>query len=338
MNKGNFGLVDYTSLMELETRKQSIFEAMGLINEMNTTYLGANETGCLFERVTDGEDAILAKARGGDRNYAGRENAQMEYFGTSFFPLDGKITAQDRMDLRQLGTENEPEGAENRVRRMVKRINSSQSVQLQKAMLYAIVNDKTYAPGLTATEKTFATVWSAPRTQVANTVFDLTDAAVDPFTTLEKYGRRVIINKAGDNADGYEIVFACEPDVFDGLISHPKFEASYSQYASVQEPLRERIAGNRNNRVFKHKGVIVLEVIASAAGSIPANKGYMFPLGIADQWQLKFGPADTVRELSGQDTYLFMKEDDRKITVESESSFVIVNTRSELICEFTAQL
>jgi len=338
MNKGNFGLVDYTGLMELETRKISIFEHMGLINEMNTSFLGANETGSLFERVTDGEDEILAKARGGDRNFAGRENAQLEYFPTAFFPLDGKVTAQDRMDLRLLNTEDEPENAANRVRRLVGRVQRSQSVALQKAMLQAIVSNKTYAPGMTATEKDFSTVWGVARPQVANTVFDLTDPAVNPFETIEKYGRRQIVTNAGDNADAYEIVFACEPDVFDALINHPKFTGSYSEYANQQEVLRNRISGDRNNRVFKHQGVIVLEIITSTAGSLPANKGYCYPLGIEDMWQLKFGPADTVKERSTEETYLFMKEDDRKITVESESSFVIVNTKPDCLIEFTAQL
>jgi len=338
MNKGTNGLQNYTPLMELSTRKISLFEHMGLINEMNTSFLGANETGTLFERITDGEDTIQAKARGGDRNFAGRENAQTEYFSTSFFPLDGKVTAQDRMDLRKLGTEDEPENAANRVNRLVGRIQRSQSVALQKAMLQAIVSNTTYAPGMTTTEKNYSTVWGSARTQVANTVFDLTDVSVNPFVTLEQQGRRVIIANAGDNADGYEIVFACSPDVFDGLINHPKFEASYSEYASQQEPLRERIAGDRNNRVFKHLGVIVVEIITSAAGSLGSTKGYMYPLGMEDMWNLTYGPADVVKEMPAEEVYLFLEENDRSIEVQSESSFVIVNSRPELLVEFTAAL
>lgn len=338
IRKGNFGLQNFTRLMELQTRKIGIFEHMGLLNEMDTVFL--DSTGSLFERVTDGEDEILAKARGGDRNFAGRENARSEYFSSAFFPLDGKVTAQDIQDLRLLGTEQEPENAANRVKRLVARIQRSHSVQLQKAMLYAIVNNKTYFPGMTGQEKDYSTIWGAARKQVPNTAFDLSDPAVDPFETLNKEGRRHIIDNAQDDAEGYEVMFACSSDVFDGLIAHPKFEASYSQYASEQEPLRQRISGNRNNRVFKHKGVIVVEIINSAAGSLGSTKGYLYPLGVSDFVKLAYSPADTMKLANtvAEESYMFLKEDDRYTTVESETSFVIVLTRPELIVEFTATL
>lgn len=337
MLKNDFGFQDFTQLLELVSRTENIWETMGLVD--NTQYHYWTSTGGKFRRVEDGEDLIKAQSRGGDRNFAGRENAREEYFETAFYPLDGIVTPQDVQDLIQLDSEGgeTPESVANRVKRLVARIQRSHAKLLQRAMYRAIVNNSTYVEGNTALEKNFSTVWGKSRKQ-AN--MDLTDAATDPFVTIEAQARRHIIAEAGDNADGYEIVYAISSAGFDKLISHPKYEASYSQYASEQEPLRQRMVGNRNNRVFRHKGVIVVEMIEPAAsGGFADNKGYVFPLGIP-MFDIAFAPADTLEHANtvAQEAYLFMETSARKQTVQSESSFVVCNHRPELVVEFTLTL
>lgn len=339
MIKNEYGFQNFTQLMELVTRTENIWETMGLLSATDTQYW--TSTGGKMRRITDGEDGIDAKARGGDRNYIGRENAVEKYFDTAFFPLDGSITAQDIQDLINLDTEDTPESVANRIRRMVARIQRSHAKNLQKAMYYAIKEGKTYHPSMPAKEQSYASEFGVVRKQVLAADFDLTDPNTDPFVTLEKEGRRHIIEQAGDNADGYEIAFPCSSDVFDALIAHPKFEGAYSEYMSTQEPLRQRIAGDRNNRVFKHKGIIVIEMIEPAAkGGFAANKGYLMPLGLEGMWQLAYAPADVVElaNTEAQEAYLFLETSPRKNTVQSESAFCIVGTRDELVVEFTATL
>jgi hypothetical protein len=339
MIKNEYGFQDFTQLMELVERTENIWETMGLLDSTETQYW--TSTGGKMRRITDGEDGIDAKARGADRNYVGRENAVEKYFDTAFFPLDGSITAQDIQDLINLDTEDTPETVANRIRRMVARIQRSHAKNLQKAMYYAIKENKTYHPSMPTKEQDFSTEFGAPRKAVVAADFDLTDVAVDPFVTLEKEGRRHIIAQAGDNADGYEIMFACSSDVFDGLIAHPKFEGAYSEYMSTQEPLRQRIAGDRNNRVFKHKGILVVEMIEPAAkGGFDADKGYLLPLGMDGMFQLAYAPADVVElaNTEAQEAYLFLESTPRKQTLQSEASFVLVNCRPELCVSFTATL
>lgn len=340
MLKNEYGFQDFTQLMELVERTENIWETMGLLD--NTEYMYWNSTGGKFRRVEDGEDEILAQARGGDRNFAGRENAKEEYFETAFFPLDGIVTAQDVQDLIQLDSEGgeTPESVANRVRRLIARIQRSHAKLLQRAMYYAVKENKTYVAGMPTKEVDFSTKWGLARKSVVAANFDLTDPAIDPFETLEVEGRRHIIAEAGDNADGYQIAFACSSQVFDKLIAHPKFEGAYSQYQSTQEPLRRRLLGDRNNRAFEHKGIIVIEMIEPAAkGGFANDMGYLFPLGLP-MFNIAFAPADTLEHANttALPAYLFMETDARKQTVQSESSFVIVNTRPDLVVSFQAKL
>jgi len=337
--KNTYSFEDYTQLMELVERTENIWETAGLLSSTDYDYW--TSTSGKMRRVDDDFDEIAAQSRGGSRNYVGRENAIERNFDTAFFPLDGKVTAQDVQDLINLDTEDTPETVTNRIRRMVRRIQGSHARLMNRAMFYAIKDNKTYHPGMTLKEQDFSTEFGKARKQVAAGDFDLTDVNVDPFDVLEKEGRRHIIAEAGDLAEGYEILFTCSSDVFDGLINHPKFEGAYSEYESTQEPLRQRLRGDRNNRAFRHKGVTVLESIEPAAkGGFAQNKGYLMPMGMDSMFQVAFAPADVpeLANTTAEPAYLFLETTPRAQTVQSESSFVIVNTRPELIVEFTATL
>lgn len=332
-DRGNWGLQDYTNLMTLETRQATIFDKLGLINEFDKQYLTG--TFAQFERITDAEDAIQAKARGGDRNYAGRENARKEVLETAFFPLDGKVTPQDVEDLRMLGTEAETETVANRVRKLVSLLQRSHAQNFKKAMYKMLKEDKTYFPSIAAKEKAFSAIWGVTRKVVPNTTFDLTNASVDPFETLEVEGRRHIIDNFKGQVDEFDIVFLCGSGTFDKLVSHPKFEATYAD-----DPLlRERFGGMKVNRILRHKGFLIVEDIDRVDGLID-TKGYMFPLGLPSMFNIAYSPADTNDHMGtvAEEAYLFLEEGLRHTTAQSESSFVIMLSLPELLVEFTAKL
>lgn len=335
--KNTYSFEDYTQLMELVDRTENLWEVAGFLQ--STDYQYWKSTSGKFRRVEDGEDELEAQARGGKRNFVGRENGIERSFDTAFFPLDGVVTAQDVQDLINLDTEDTPETVTNRIRRMVGRIQRSHNKNMNRAMFYAIKENKTYHPGMTAKEQNFSTEFGKARKGDVTLQLGNAGAAIDPFETLEKEGRRHVIEQAGDQAEGYEIAFVCSSDTFDGLIAHPKFEGAYSEYESTQEPLRRRISGDSNNRVFKHKGVIVIESILPAAkGGFDATRGYLLPLGMDDMFQLAYSPAD-VPELANteaMEAYLFLETTPRAQTVQSESAFCIVNSRPELIVPFVS--
>lgn len=334
-DRGNWGLQDFTQLMTLENRQSTIFDKLGLIDEFDKHFLTG--TFAQFERITDGEDAIQAKARGGDRNYAGRENARKEVLETAFFPLDGKVTPQDIEDLRMLmlGTEAETESVANRIRKLVGRLQRSHAQNFKRAMYKMLKEDKTYFPSIPAKEKAFSTIWGVTRKVVPAGTFDLTNQAVDPFETLEVEGRRHIIDNFKGQVDEFDIVFLCGSGVFDKLVGHSKFEATYAD-----DPLlRERFGGMKVNRILRHKGFLIVEDIDRNDG-IANDKGYMFPLGLPTMFNIAYSPADTNEHMGtvAEESYLFLEEGLRHTTAQSESSFVIMNSLPELLVEFSATL
>lgn len=338
-NFGDFGVIDYTALMTLVPRQNNLLQRLGLFTGTDIKY--GSTTVAEFERQAVTATKIAAKARGADRQYVKGRNARKEYFPVPFFPLDGTVNPSDIQDFRMIGTEDSNETVENRVRQKIADIQLSHEEHLYDAMYYALIENKTYSPELEDDERDFSTVWGAPRKQVAAADFDLTDQTVDPFDTIEAQGRKHIIANAGDNASGYEVMFIVDPDTFTKLVGHTLVRAAYASYASAQEPLRNRLGGDSINRIFRHKGVVVVEDISGKfTVSATEGKGYLLPTGINDMYRLQYAPADTMEHANqtAEENYLFMREDFRHTKMESETSFVCMISRPELIVEFTSTI
>lgn len=323
----DFGVTDYTPLMSLVPRQFSIFEEIGLIQEADVHY-GTQEVH-EFERITLGEDEMDATSRGGDRNFAGDDQAQKESFRIPFFPLDKVTTPAEVQGFRQWGTEDAPANVETLVNRRVERIQRSHAKLRRDAFYTALVENKVHAKkgGVdTALAKNFSTVWGAARNTDSMTL-----GTDKPFEKFEA-ARQNVIAEAGDNADAYEMISIVNSKTFDAIVGDASVVAAYDSYASEQEPLRERLSGNRNNRVFRHKGTVLLEDIS---GKIPNNKAYVTPLGIDGMWQIAYAPADTIEHANqiAEASYLFMKENYRAVTIESETSMALINTMPQLITE-----
>jgi hypothetical protein len=327
---GKNGLLDYTPLTALVERTDNALETLGLFEE----FYGQTTT-AEVERVTLGSDTIEAKERGGDRNYASDEQSQIEFFRVPFFPLDKLAKPADVQDFREYGEADTPATVEKRVERNIARIRKSHDF-LRRTAMYTALKGNTYAQGLAGSQyiKNFATVFN-----VAADVFtggiDFTAAASDPALFVEKNCREHIIDKSQNNAGSIEIVALCGSGFFNSMIHHPLVQAAYSQYMSSQELLRERLGGNVVGRAFEHKGVIYVEDVSK---QIARGDAYILPRGIDDLFQIHYAPADTLEHANttASDMYIFMEEDRRKVTVETETSFVCVCTRPELVCNLTA--
>lgn len=335
---GDYNVTDYSALATLVERDQNLLEELGLFDTSQAKMLQGT-TWAEFERITQTKTDIQSRARGADRNYAGQDNSRKEMFPVPFFPLDGRITPADVLNFRMIGTESSNETIENKVRQRVAHIQRSHTELVRKAMYKALVSNSTYQPiddiGTDGPDvKNFSTVWGAPRKVVPNTTFDLSDATVDPFDTIEKEGRKHIIANAGDNASGYQIIMVTNSNDFTDIVNHAKVRAAYASYKSDQEPLRLRLNGNLNNRMFTHKGVTLVE---DFSGDIPANNSYLLPLGIP-LTNVAYAAADTVEHISevAEEVYLFMKSNHRSETIESETSFICHIHRPELFVNFVS--
>jgi hypothetical protein len=334
---GDYNVIDYTPLASLVERDQNLLEELGIFDATQAKKLTA--TWAEFERKTQTKSGILAKARGADRNYAGQDSSRKEMFPVPFFPLDGKITPQDVQNFRMIGTEDTSETVENKVREKVAHIQRSHTDLVKKAMYKAIVSNSTYQPidagGTDGGDvRNFSTVWGAAR--ITGGV-DLSDQTTDPYDTMEIVIRQPIIANAADNATGYQLIQLVPSNVFSAIVNHVLVRAAYSQYSSEQEPLRKRLGGNSNNRIFTHKGITIVEDIS---GELTALHGFAMPLGIQDMFGMAYAPADTIdhANMAAEEVYMFMKSDYRSETIESETSFMCHISRPELVADVTYTL
>ncbi len=331
---GDYNVTDYTQLATLVQRDQNLLEELGIFDSGSAKKLTA--TWAEFERKTQTRTGITAKARGADRNYAGQDNSRKEMFPVPFFPLDGKITPQDVQNFRMIGTEDSSETVENKVREKVAHIQRSHTELVKEAMYKALVSNSTYQPmdaaGTDGPDvRNFSTVWGANRKTGA---IDLTDQTTNPFDTMETVIRQPIITDAGDNATGYQLLQLVPSNVFTLIVNHALVRAAYSSYSSDQEPLRKRLGGNSNNRIFTRQGITS---IGDISGELTANHGFALPLGISQMFGMAYAPADTIDHANtpAEEVYMFMKSDYRSETIESETSLICHISRPELIVDVT---
>lgn len=324
---GDFGVLDFTPLVELIPRVPKLLSSLGLVQN---TVMGTS-TVAQVERVTEALDAIEARARGGDRNFAGRENAIVRNFNVPFFPLDTRFTANEIQDLREYGTSDTPATVEARVMRSMERIRKSHTNGYEKA-LYAALKGSSYSPSWLQGQYNYFTEFGV--TPVTFPI-DFTDNAVDPRITVEAEARQSIITNAADNGDSYKIIALVGSGFFNSLITHPLVQAAYDSYPSESEPLRRRLGGELINRSFDTSGVTYIEDIS---GEIATGDAYFLPMGISTMFMAQYAPADSVLYANqpAQEMYVFLDETSHRVSkVETETGFIIVNTRPELVVKAT---
>ena len=332
-NNGNFEVLDYSDLNELTPRMPTLLERLGLFKDVEK----GTSTIAQVERIQEGEDAIEAKARGADRNFVGSESAIIRNFNVPFFPLDGKWKALDIQDLRKFGTATDVMDMPSRVKRGMDRIGRSHDRQRARAQ-YAALRGVSYAPNFPQAQYDYDTEF---KVTIPTGTVDFTDAVVDPRATVEVLARRPIIDNAQDGAGQYRVIAIVGRGFFDALIAHPLVRDAYANYSSAQEPLRNRLGGDSVERIFTTDNVTYIEDIFPADSGIGDLEAKFIPMGIEDALVTHYAPADTIDHANteAQEMYMFVVSDGhRKEAVETETSFIVVNSRPELFPMLTGQV
>lgn len=318
-----FKILDFSKHIELVPRVHTLINDMGMFTDVfgSTTVAQA-------ERVNEKTGLINAAQRGGDRNYVDSEDAETQNFNIPFFPLDRQVTAADIQNFRAYGEGNAPKTLEMEVARVMARIKRFHAQLKERAMIEAI-KGSSWAPGDTNAQYNYFTVWGLSQ-QTAPVNF--TTTTIDPRDIMEDVARAHIIDTAADNAGEYRIIALCSRKWFAALIAHPLVENAYQFYDSTQEPLRRRLGGDAINRMFESKGVLYVEDIS---GYIAVGDAYIMPMGIEGMFKNHHAPADTAQTANetAQELYLWYKESEflRMQKLESETSFISINSRPELV-------
>ena len=333
-----YSFEDFSELTELVPRLPKLLGELGLFGE--SAY--HRSTLIEVERLEDGVDEILAQSRGGDRNFSGGETAIQVPFKIPYFPLDSKhFTAADIQDMRDFVEDpNIPMTMQRRMDRARARLARSHSVLSERAR-YKALKGTSYAPNDASCQVVYAEKFDVVAKVKAQFEIDLTDANVDPRTTVEAEARKHIQKYAGDQADAYQVIALCGSTAFSGIAKHPKVEKAYSEYPSASEPLRNRLGGNLINRSWETEGVTYIEdFVGQSIGEIAADEIWFLPLGILDMFQTHFAPADVIEyaNTEAQEMYMFVEEKPRSAQVQTETSFLTVNTRPELVVNAKVKL
>ena len=329
-----YSFLDFTNLTELFPRVPKLLEQLDLFNE---DYFGSS-TIAQVQRVQDGVDAITAQARGGDRNFSGGETAIQRNFNIPFFPLDTKwFTAADIQDMKDFtDNPNVPMTVEKRMERARNRLARSHSL-LQETARYSALKGASYAPTQGISQYDYATEFSVTANVATPIVIDFASGTVDPRSKVEE-GRAHIQQYAGNLADSYEVICICGTQFFNGLRHNPIVVDAYKFFQSEENILRDRLGGNMINRSLRTDGVLYIEdSVAVSAGLLATDEGYLLPRGIADMFQMHYAPAD-MKEYANTPAlamYMFLEETPRKSQVQTETSFLCVNTRPELVVKLT---
>lgn len=339
---GEQSLQNFTPLMDLVPRQENMLERMGLFSEAEYK----TEKLTTFERRVLGIDTMYSVARGADRQYAGDDEAQTAHLEIPFFTLDKVIKPSDVDQLREFLTATDPETVRSRVEKVIARIQRGHAELHKNVMYEAVVNNKTYAKDKAGNDranlvKNFQAVWAIPNADMFNGAadgaasIDLTDQTTNPADTIEAF-RKHIFNKAGDGGDNYRIIILMGSQAFTDLKNHSDYVEAFANYASQEEPLRQRLGGLRTSRVLEWQGVTYVEDVS---GKIADNQLIGFPLDMEDMFQLHYGHADTIAAQNGDEevaeAYLYIREDARKVGVESEAALLANITRPELIARWT---
>ncbi len=331
IRNGNSSLTDVTFLTALVPRQLNLMEQLGLFGESTGKF-----TDIMAERIINSDDTMRSMERGGERQYMDRESIQRESFKIPFFPLDGIAKASDAQDFFEYGTTDVPEKVKNRVTKYVERAQRAHANHLRAAMYTAVTAGTTYA-GAGVTNQyvvNYATKWGV--TRPAAVTLDLT-AATNPLVTMEVGVVEPLIAAAQDSADEYELVVLCGSGVFNGYTQHAQVQEDVINSADESKAYRQRLGGNKVGRVFVHGNITWIE---DKSGHIARDAAFALPVGIADMFQTHYAPADhkDYANTEAEKMYIFLKEGDREDRVETETSFVCINNRPELVYELNVTL
>ncbi len=285
--------------------------------------------------VTEKVGLIKDQRRQGPRNYVNSENVQVQRLEIPFFPMDGAIRPSDLQNIRRYGSTDDVVRLNEARERVMRRVRMNHAATSEKAMVQA-VKGLGYSPEGTTSQYNYYTVFGQTQQVVA---FDLAGQG-DPIAQAE-VARLHIAENANDGGSSYEITALCSKGFFSKLLQNSDFKDAYTYFESNVNPLRDRVGGNSVYREFVHGNVRWLEYPfkdADGADFIETDAAYMMPVGIEGMFRQHFAPSDTVEGANetAQELYLWETTDRRKVEIESESAFLCVNYRPELVVRCNA--
>lgn len=326
--------VDFTPLIELAPTQNTLISSLGIFESYNHA-----TTEIRVDRDVSSDKLIPARVRGGERNWLTTPGLNGVAVTIPFFPLDHNIKAQDiqsfldflNPDADRLTTQ------EQVVNRYLNQIRRNVAFTKERILADAVMG-RAYvgqdADGFQSQNQNYNWYDVFGVTQQSISI-DFTSTTVDPTEVIEAQARGYIIDNKQDGSTVSNIIALCGRQFFSRIISSPFVRSAFTYYQGTPNPIRDRIGGNLDARVWNFKGVTYIEDIHN---NVPTNEAFVFPEGISNMFQEHFAPADAYAYANqlAQDFYLFLINTDwRVMSMQSEFGMLAVNTRPELVVRLT---
>ena len=311
-----FEVVDLTEELNL------VPNTWGIINELGIFRSEPVSQHTITVEATSGTLSVIPDSYRGARNNVNKDDVRsIHSFALPFFSLDDQVSVQDLQGKRAYGSDQaDIESAV--IARKLERIRRNHAITLEAARAYAITTGAVYAPNGTVVDN-YYTSFGVTRKEID---FVLGTSTTDVTAKIEEFIAHQQDNQlSGDIISGSTVL--CSPEFFAKLIAQAGVKEAYKYYASVQEPLRQRL-GSGLYRRFMHAGAEFIEVRASYGGTrlIPAGDAYAIPMGTTDTFMTFHGPANklSLANTLGEEAYVFQYRDpkDEGILLQSEASHI----------------
>ena len=330
-----YTITDYTKeLMQVP----NMWGLMGQQGLFRSESVGTNTV--TFDKSFETAALIKDKPWGERSTFAGNSKTELHTFAIPTFPLDDLVTVGDVWNKRKIGTADQRESVDAVLAQKVAQIRRSHALTTEYARCQAIQGLK-YTPNGTISSDTWFTEFNVSQTTID---MDWGNAAVDKREKIQEFMAHIQDNFRGAGVLEQVVVY-CSPNFFANLITNAQVEAAYTYYASTQEPLRNDLR-NGMYREFVWQGVRFIEYRGATPDGtkmLPeAGTGgiaWAVPQG-ADIFVEYFAPAYRLDEIGsdGAEAYMWTYEDrySTNIQVMSESNFLVMNQRPELVVKLTS--
>lgn len=322
-----FEIVDRTNDINLVPNTWGLLNELGLFTEESVA-----QNTITFES-TSGTIAVIPDQIRGSRNNVNKDdNRIIKAFSLTHHPLDDYVTPQDVAGKRAYGSDN-VETKDAVLARKLARIRQNQAITLEAARWSTLTTGQQFNPNGTIGSLSFYTDFNVTRKEID---FVLGTAGTEVPEKSEE-GIAHIQDNLLSGEVATEFVAFCSPVFFAKLIKQAGVKEAYKYYASVQEPLRNRLGGGGVYRSFVHSNVRYIEVRGSYNGSafIPSGDAYMVPMGTQDTFKTFFGPANKFELVNtlGEKVYAWTYSDAKgeKIEIQSESNFLNLLAKPQAI-------
>lgn len=320
--------VDFTPILNLQERKPRVITSLNLFE----TDFHATEYVEVGREVSD-TLIIPARERNGERNWLVTDRPNGKVFKIPFFPVDRNIKGVDIQSFRTLMDPNQQlDSLPAHVTRYTGKIQDAIDKTKEVIFTSAILGTAfTGATGSMNTAYNWYTEWNVTQLTVS---VDFASTTINPAAVIEGEARGHIMDLKGDNTVSTNVIALCGRGFFSKLVNSNFIITAYQMYRDGVQPLRDRIGGNADYRQFDHMGVTYIEVDSPLIGT---DEAFLLPTGISGMFQAHYAPADVVdANQLAVDQYLFMFEELRTVSLQSEFSLLAVNTRPELVVRLVA--